>query len=102
MDGISWDIGPWPVRSPEGGALDNIIETDDPEAAASLAPLDGSDFHAYRRAWATARKHLPLKDVAAAGGWKSTVTIQRCYQQPDEETMLSVVLGGAELREKKA
>jgi hypothetical protein len=41
-------------------------------------------------------------DVAAAGGWKSTATIQRCYQQPDEGTMLSVVLGGTELREKKA
>jgi len=35
-------------------------------------------------------------------GWKSTETIQRCYQQPDAETMLSVVLGGADVREKKA
>jgi hypothetical protein len=26
-------------------------------------------FHAYRRKWATERKHLPLKDVAEAGGW---------------------------------
>jgi hypothetical protein len=47
------------------------------------------------------RKHLPPADVAAAGGWKSTETLQRCYQQPDERTMLSVVLDGAELREKK-
>ena len=38
------------------------------EVAAELEPLEGSDFHAYRRAWATARKHLPLKDVAEAGG----------------------------------
>jgi hypothetical protein len=57
--------------------------------------------HAYRRAWATARKHLPVTDVAAAGGWRSTATIQRCYQQPDEGTILAVVLGGAELREKR-
>jgi hypothetical protein len=50
------------------------LEREDAEAAAALAPLDGSDFHAYRRAWATARKHLPIKDVAEAGGWRSTET----------------------------
>lgn len=61
-----------------------------------------ASFHAYRRAWATARKHHPVTDVAAAGGWKSTATLQPCYQQPDGDTMLSVVLGGAELREKQA
>ena len=72
------------------------------ERLAELPKQRGSLFHAYRRAWATSRKHLPVTDVAAAGGWRSTVTIQRCYQQPDEATMLSVVLGGAELREKKA
>jgi hypothetical protein len=54
----------------EAAARQAAIRRDDPEAAAALAPLDGSDFHAYRRAWATARKHLPLKDVAEAGGWK--------------------------------
>jgi hypothetical protein len=52
--------------------------------------------------WATARKRLSLKDVAAAGGWKCTETLLRCYQQPDKRTMLDVVLGGAELRERKA
>jgi hypothetical protein len=40
--------------------------------------------------------------VAAAGGWNSKETLLRCYQQPDEATMLTVVLGGAELREKEA
>ena len=72
------------------------------ERLAGLTKQRGSLFHAFRRAWATSRKHLPITDVAAAGGWKSTATIQRCYQQPDEGTMLAVVLGGAELREKKA
>ena len=61
------------------------------EAAAEPAPLDGSDFHAYRQAWATARKHLPLKDVAEVGGWRSTETLVRCYTQVDEATMLAVV-----------
>lgn len=72
------------------------------ERLANLPKQRGSLFHAFRRGWATSRKHLPVTDVAAAGGWKSTATIQRCYQQPDEATMLSVVLGGAELRERKA
>ena len=63
---------------------------------------DGSLWHAYRRGWATARKHLPIGDVAQAGGWESTETLQRCYQQPDDATILAVVLGGAELREVQA
>jgi len=62
--------------------------------------LDRGIWHPYRRKWATARKHLPLADVAAAGGWKGTQTLTKCYQQPDDATILAVVLGGAELREK--
>ena len=72
------------------------------ERLASVPRQRGSSFHAYRRGWATARKHLPVTDVAAAGGWKSVETIHRCYQQPDSRTMLTVVLGGAELREQPA
>lgn len=48
-------------------------------------------FHAYRRKWATERKHLPVKDVAEAGGWLDTRSLELCYQQADEETMLAVV-----------
>jgi hypothetical protein len=44
------------------------------EKLAGLEPLQGRDFHPYRRAWATARKHLPLPDVAHARGWKRTET----------------------------
>jgi hypothetical protein len=46
--------------------------------------------------------HLPDVDVAAAGGWKETTSLKRAYQQIDQETMLSVVLGAGELRERKA
>ena len=52
---------------------------------------DGSLFHAYRRGWATARKHLSLKDVAAAGGWKQVETLMRHYIQTDTATMLQVL-----------
>ena len=52
---------------------------------------DGSLWHAFRRQWASERKDLPIKDVAAAGGWKDVTTLINCYQQPDEETLRSVV-----------
>ena len=61
----------------------------------------GSLWHAYRRKWATERKHLPDVDVAAAGGWTETSSLKRCYQQADEATMLEVVLGGGQLRESR-
>lgn len=71
----------------------------DAEERAEVEPLDGSLWHAYRRRWATVRKHLPATDVAEAGGWAGPETLQRVYQQADQETMLEVVLGGGELRE---
>jgi len=72
------------------------------ERVAGVPKQVGGSFHPYRRAWATARKHLPLKDVAAAGGWRSEAVLLRHYQQPDEATLLRVVTGGAEPREQQA
>ncbi len=56
-----------------------------------LDPQEGSLWHAYRRKWGSERKHLPDVDVAAAGGWKDTVSLKRAYQQADADTILSVV-----------
>lgn len=61
------------------------------ETLAKLPKLDGSLWHAYRRAWATARKRLSVKDVAHAGGWSDTNTLIACYQQADDETLLEVM-----------
>ena len=72
------------------------------ETLAELEPQDGSLWHAYRRGWATARKHLPVTDVAHAGGWKTTGTLQACYLHADMATMLSVVTEPAEIRERQA
>lgn len=72
------------------------------EQLAALPKLGSSMWHAFRRKWATERKHLSVSDVARAGGWSNVATLQRCYQQPDEATMLEVVLGGGELRERQA
>jgi len=63
----------------------------DAEEAAGLRPLPGGIWHPYRRKWATERKHFPLVDVAAAGGWKGTQMLVKCYQQPDPDTILSVM-----------
>jgi len=72
------------------------------ERLAGLPKLRGSMWHAFRRKWATERKHLSVSDVARAGGWSNVATLQRCYQQPDEETMLEVVLAACEVRERRA
>lgn len=69
------------------------------EKIAEVDAHDGSLWHAYRRHWATVRKHLPAVDVAEAGGWAGPDTLQEAYQQADQETMYEVVTGGGELRQ---
>jgi hypothetical protein len=46
-----------------------------------------------------ARVDLSLKDVAAAGGWKDTETLLRCYQHPDAETLLAAMEESRKLRD---
>jgi integrase len=70
------------------------------EKLAGLEKQKGGLWHPYRRKWATERKHLPAADVAAAGGWKEADTL-KLYQQPDAQTILSVVMFSGKLREVK-
>lgn len=72
------------------------------EELAGLEPLDRALWHAFRRKWATERKHLPDVDVAAAGGWSSPATLNAIYKLPDKNTMLRVVLEAGQLREMQA
>ena len=69
------------------------------EKAAGLEPLAGGDFHPYRRKWSTERKHLPRADVAAAGGWRDVRSLELCYQQADDATLLAVVTEPRKLRD---
>jgi integrase len=69
------------------------------ERLAGLKPQERSLWHAYRRKWATERKGMPDADVAAAGGWKNTMSLKTAYQQADDETILRVVLEAGELRD---
>lgn len=66
-----------------------------------MTPLKGGLWHPYRRMWATARKHLPDKDVAQAGGWTSLESLKKCYQHADAKTMFSVVMSGGQVRAAK-
>lgn len=71
------------------------------ERLAKVPKQRGTLWQAYRRKWATERKHLPDVDVAAAGGWSETSSLKLSYQQADQQTMLRVVLEAGELREAK-
>jgi hypothetical protein len=66
-----------------------------PSLLAKDEPQKGKLWHAYRRKWATERKHLPDVDVAAAGGRANTVSLKTAYQHTAAETMFRVVLLGA-------
>jgi integrase len=71
------------------------------EGLAKLAKIDGGDFHPYRRAWASSRKHLPDVDVAAAGGWSDTRALKTSYQQADDASMYAVMADLTKLRDAK-
>lgn len=70
------------------------------EGRAGLPKLQGGLWHPYRRKWATERKRFPLTDLAAAGGWKDFDTILKCYQQPDPDTLLAVMEGDRQIRDR--
>jgi hypothetical protein len=54
----------------------------------------------FQSARATARKDLPIKDVAAVGGWKDIQTLVNCYQQADDDTMLLVMAHPKKISER--
>ena len=61
------------------------------EQLAGLEHVAHDGWHGFRRGWATQRKHLPLVDVAEAGGWYDTGTLVKSYQHSDPKTRLAVI-----------
>ncbi len=70
------------------------------EQKAKLPNLEGALWHAYRRGWATSRKHLPVSDAAAVGGWREIGTLLKCYTQADADTMLAVMESSKKISER--
>jgi hypothetical protein len=65
------------------------------EALAGLPKLKQGIWHPYRRRFGTSRKHHPSADVEAVGGWaRNSSSLRKCYQLPDPDGMLQVVLQG--------
>ena len=65
---------------------------------AGVPALAQDKFHGLRRKWVTERKDYPDKDVARAGGWRSTRVMKQAYQQVDDATVLEVVLSPRRLK----
>ncbi len=63
------------------------------EKLAGLPALRRGGWHAFRRGWAQRRKHLPVQDVMAAGGWRDVKALQSAYQAADPDTIRKVVEG---------
>lgn len=70
------------------------------EKLANVPKQNGSLWHAYRRKWVSERKHLSDTDVAAVGGWSDTRTLKECYAQRDPDTMMAVVEGRKDIRNR--
>src|ERR1044072_4737031 len=63
------------------------------ERKAKLAHEKHGGWHMFRRGWATARKDLPVQDVAAGGGGgEDSASLRQCYQHATEEQTLDVAL----------
>jgi integrase len=84
----------------ELGAIGGWVFARASDGAQPIPKLKGGLWHPYRRKWATERKHRSPTDVAAAGGWRDVDTLLRCYQQPDDESLLAVMSEGRKLREQ--
>jgi hypothetical protein len=93
---VSWRF-PSPADAITRHAADKWLRR--AERLADLEPQKGTLWHAYRRKWATDRKHLPDVDVAAAGGWKGVESLKSAYQHADGATMFRVVSEAGQLRE---
>lgn len=64
------------------------------EDLAGLEPLDGALWHAYRRKFATELMAEANRSVVATlGNWRTTQTIDKCYNQPNEAQLKEALEG---------
>ncbi len=86
----------FPANRDKGKALDKLMAAyylTKAERLAGLPPMKRGGWHSFRRGWAQRRKHLPVQDVMAAGGWRDVKALQSAYQVADPKTTMRVVEG---------
>jgi integrase len=66
------------------------------ELRAELPKMERGAWHAFRRLWASERRHLPAQDVAAGGGWRSLEVMRTAYQHADALGVYAAVSGTAD------
>ncbi len=68
------------------------------EALANLPQVKGRGWHSLRRKFADENDELPLSQLMALGGWKSSKTVVEIYQSPSEEKLRVAMNRRAEMR----
>jgi len=61
------------------------------QAQAGLGGIPRLGWHSLRRKFANDLRHVPLKDLAALGGWRDTQTLLKCYLKEDEQAMVDAL-----------
>jgi integrase len=61
------------------------------EKKAGLPRLARGGYHAFRRQFASERRHLNDADLMAAGGWRSLAVMRRSYQHSDGAGVFNAV-----------
>ncbi len=61
------------------------------ERKAGLPRLARGGYHAFRRQFASERRHLPDVEVMAAAGWRSVAVMRRSYQHTDAQGVFNAI-----------
>jgi len=81
------------LRRPNDAASRDIAEhwLRQAEKKAGLPRLARGCYHAFRRQFASERRHLPDVDVMAAAGWRSVAVMRRSYQHTDAQGVFNAI-----------
>jgi len=81
------------LRRPNDAASRDIAEhwLRQAEKKAGLPRLARGGYHAFRRQFASERRHLPDADVMAAAGWRSVAVMRRSYQHTDAQGVFNAI-----------
>jgi integrase len=81
-DGWLFPSSRWPDKAMSKNLFDRWMKQAQERAGTRVL-----GWHSMRRKFVTERRHRPLKDLCALGGWKDYKTLLECYQLPDPEQL---------------